>query len=111
MKTEKPRTKRQKIRGIQAALESHRRFDFDYIPFGTLSFRVGDFFYLQWGVEAFWWGGMRVGLWLLAPLFLKIAYGLRVVGRKNWKALRGKGAICVTNHISFMDTLFARAAI
>lgn len=111
MKTEKPRTKRQKIRGIQAALESHRRFDFDYIPFGTYTIPDADFCYHQTGPDAFCTGGIRVGLWLLAPLFLKVAYGLRVVGRKNWKALRGKGAICVTNHISFMDTLFARAAI
>lgn len=35
MKTKNKRTRLEKREGIQAALEGWRRFDYDYIPFGT----------------------------------------------------------------------------
>ncbi len=111
MNAAKKRTKREKIDGIQRVLEEYRRFDFDYIPFGSYTIPDGSFAYRQKGWDAFCTGFIRCGLWAIAPAFLKIAYGLRVVGRRNLRALGKQGAICVTNHVSYMDTLFARAAI
>lgn len=108
---QKKRTKLEKRDGIQATLEGYRRFDYDYIPFGTYTVPDGNFRYRQRGFDAFCTGLIRGFLWLVAPVFLKIVYGCRVVGRENLKALNGKGAMCVTNHISYLDTLFARAAI
>ena len=105
------RTKLQKRDGIQAVLEGYRRFDFDYIPFGTHAIPDANFKYRQKGFDAFCTAFIRGFLKVVAPLFLKAVYGCRVVGKENLKALKGKGAICVTNHISYLDTLFARAAI
>ena len=105
------RTKLQKRTGIQNTLEGYRRFDYDYIPFGTYTIPDGNYPYRQKGfgraVEMFLRGGMR----LLAPLVLKVAYGCRVEGKENLKALGGKGAICVTNHVAYLDTLFVRQAV
>ena len=111
MEVRKPRTKLEKREGIQAVLEGYRRFDYDYIPFGAYTVPGGDYAYRQRGFDAFCTGAVRCVLWLLAPVVLKVAYGCRVVGKENLKALKGRGAICVTNHVSFLDTLFARAAI
>lgn len=111
MKGKKRRTRLEKREGIQAALEGWRRFDYDYIPFGKYTVPDANFRYRQRGFDALCSGVIRGALWLIAPLFLKVVYGCRVVGRKNLKALRGQGAICVTNHVSYLDTLFARAAI
>ena len=47
---------------------------------------------------------------VLAPVLLKVAYGYRVVGKENRRALKKQGAIVVCNHISYLDTLFVRAA-
>ena len=111
MEHRKKRSRPEKREGIQAVLEGYRRFDYDYIPFGTYTIPGADFKYRQKGFDAFVSGFIRGFLKVVAPLFLKIVYGCRVVGRSNLKAIGGKGAICVTNHISYLDTLFARAAI
>ena len=111
MGNKKPRTNQEKREGIQAALEGYRRFDFDYIPFGKYTIPDGTFCYRQRGFDAFCTGAIRCVLQLVAPLFLKVVYGCRVVGKEHLRALKKQGAICVTNHISFLDTLFARAAI
>ena len=109
MERGKKRTKLQKREGIQAALEGWRRFDYDYIPFGTYTVPDGTYRYRQRGADALLTGMLRGFLALAAPVFLKLVYGCRVVGKENLRALKGKGAVCVTNHISYLDTLFARA--
>ena len=48
---------------------------------------------------------------VLAPLVLKVAYGCKVVGKENLKALEKSGAVCVSNHIAYLDTLFVRQAV
>lgn len=111
MKTKNKRTRLEKREGIQAALEGWRRFDYDYIPFGTYTVPDAEFKYRQRWFDAFFTGFIRGALWLIAPIFLKVVYGCRVVGKENLKALGKNGAICVTNHVSYLDTLFARAAI
>lgn len=111
MKHGEKRSRREKAEGIQAVLEAYRRFDFDYIPFGKYTIPDGNFRYRQKGLDALCTAFIRGALWLVAPLFLKAVYGCRVVGRSNLKALRGRGAICISNHISYLDTLFARAAL
>lgn len=106
------RTKQEKIEGIQRVLERYRRFDFDYIPFGnSWSMPDGTFRYRQP-----WYGRIATGFWrtlmfLFGPILIGVAYGARVEGRKNLRALKGKGAIVVTNHFSYLDTLFVRQAI
>ena len=107
----KKRTAVEKREGIQRTLESYRRFDYDYIPFGTKwkdpdetfdytgrDRRIGTFL-------------LRFGMAVLAPLVLKVAYGCKVVGRENLKALGTSGAVCVSNHIAYLDTLFVRQAV
>ena len=97
--------------GIQATLEGYRRFDYDYIPFGHNWFMPdGDFEYRQGFFGRLASGVLRTVLQLVAPLLLKVAYGCRVVGKENRRALKKQGAIVVSNHISFLDTLFVRAA-
>ena len=109
----KRRTKLEKRVGIQNTLEGYRRFDYDYIPFGTYTMPDGNYPYRQKGfgraVDAFIRGVLRV----FGPLLLKVTYGCRVEGREHLRALRQKkqGAICVTNHIAYLDTLFVRQAI
>ena len=111
MERRKKRTRLQKRDGIQATLEGYRRFDYDYIPFGTYTVPDAGFKYRQGLFGRLCSGFIRGFLWLVAPVLLKVAYGCRVVGKEHLKALKGKGAMCVTNHISYLDTLFARAAL
>ena len=111
MERRKKRTRLQKRDGIQATLEGYRRFDYDYIPFGTYTVPDAGFKYRQGLFGRLCSGVIRGFLWLVAPVLLKVAYGCRVVGKEHLKALKGKGAMCVTNHISYLDTLFARAAL
>ena len=105
------RSKLERREGIQRTLEGYRRFDFDYIPFGSnwedpdekfdytgKDRRIGTFL-------------LRFGMAALAPLVLKVAYGCKVAGKENLKALGKSGAVCVSNHIAFLDTLFVRQAV
>lgn len=106
------REKSEKIEAIQNTLESYRRFDYDYIPFGPdWTMPDGNFPYRKRGFRklhtAFW----RTVLQIFAPWAIKIVYGARVVGKKNLKPLKKRGAICVMNHFNYLDTLFVRAAV
>ncbi len=106
------RSKRARREGIHDVLEAHRRFDFDYIPFGD-NWSVPDENYDYRGGKLHKIGAAAIRTILAAagPLLLRIAYGARVEGKENLKPLKGRGAICVTNHFSFLDTLFVRAAV
>ena len=86
------RTKNQKIRGIQATLERHRRFDFRYIPLlGTWEMPDKNFRYRQRGFDLLLTGFWRTFLKLFTRPFFWIAYGgVRVEGKKNLKALNQK---------------------
>lgn len=108
----KRRKKYEKIAGIQKVLEEHGRFDYEYIsagthwrdPDGNFRYRKRGF---SWLAVQFW----RTVMFLFGPILLKLAYGARVVGRKNLKAVKHTGAVSVCNHISFLDTLFVRQAV
>lgn len=109
----KEKRKKTQLRdGIQLTLEKHRRFDYDYIPFGNnwempdadYRYRVGFFKKITCAI-------VRTITFVFGPILIKVAYGARVKGRKNLKPLRGKGAICVTNHFAYLDTLFVRQAV
>lgn len=105
------RTKLELRDGIQATLEGYRRFDYDYIAFGHHWFMPdGDFKYRQSLGGRLISGAIRTVLKVFAPILLKVAYGCRVVGKENRRALKKQGAIVVCNHISYLDTLFVRAA-
>ena len=109
---EKKRSRLELRDGIQATLEGYRRFDYDYIAFGKKWFMPdGDFRYRQSLGGRLISGFFRTILQIFAPLLLKVAYGCRVVGKENRRALRKQGAIVITNHISYLDTLFVRAAV
>lgn len=106
------RPKHLKIQKIQETLEAYRRFDFDYIPFGP-HWRNPDknFQYRKRGLSkcavAFW----RGLLFCFGPLLIGSLYGARVKGRNHLKALKKTGAVSVTNHFSYLDTLFVRQAV
>lgn len=112
---EKERKKRSSLEKrilIQNTLEGYRRFDYDYIPMGdNWTAPDGDFKYRKPFPEMLICGFWRVFLQLLAPVALKIMYGARVTGKKYLKEVKGTGALCVCNHISFLDTLFVRQAV
>ena len=109
----KPRTKLEKRVGIQNTLEGYRRFDYDYIPFGTYSMPDGKYPYRQKGFGKAAQAVIRGVLRVCGPVLLKVAYGCRVEGKEHLRALREKkqGAICVSNHVALLDTLFVRQAI
>ncbi len=108
------RTRRSKLEireGIQAALEGYRRFDFDYIPFGNDWEDPKEDFDYTGRDRRVGTALLRTALQVLAPPFLKIVYGCKVVGKENLKAIGKSGAVCVSNHISYLDTLFVRQAV
>lgn len=105
------RGKEEKRVKIQQTLEGYRRFDYDYIPFGNnwcspdadYDYRgkrrcIGTFF-------------LRFLMATIGAAAIKLVYGARVTGRKNLKALKKQGAVCVCNHFSYLDTLFVRQAL
>ena len=105
------KNKFRKIREIQNVLESYRRFDYDYIPFGdNWTMPDGTYQYRQRGLNRLATGFWRTVMATLGALAIKPLYGAKVVGRKNLKALGKSGAVCVSNHFNFLDTLFVRAA-
>lgn len=106
------RTKLQKRDKIQDTLEGYRRFDYDYISFGH-HWRIpdGKFKYRQKGIDLFFTSLIRGILTVVAPILIKVAYGAKVTGRENLKQLKGRGAVCVCNHFSYLDTLFVRQVV
>ena len=108
----KPRKSAEKHEKIQAALEEHGRFDFEYVPTGD-NWKMPDehFAYRKKFPETIINGFWRVFLQVLSPVLLKLVYGVKVVGKRNLKAVKGRGAMCVCNHFNFLDTLFVRHAV
>ena len=108
----KPRSSGEKHEKIQAALEAHGRFDFEYVPSGdNWKMPDGHFAYRKKFPESLLNGFWRVFLQVFSPILLKCVYGVKVVGKKNLQAVKGRGALCVCNHIGFLDTLFVRHAV
>ena len=105
------RSKLEKREGIQRTLEGYRRFDFDYIPFGSNWEDPDENFDYTGKDRRIGTCLLRFGMAALAPLLLKVAYGCKVVGKENLKALEKSGAVCVSNHIAYLDTLFVRQAV
>ena len=108
----KERTKAEKARRIQDTLEGYRRFDYDYIAFGNdWEIPDGKYRYRQPWYERILTGFWRVLLGVFGPLLIRVLYGAKTYGRKNVRALKGRGAISVCNHFNHLDTLFVRDAI
>ena len=104
--------KYRKIQAIQNTLERHRRFDYDYIPFGNnWTMPDANYQYRQRGLSRLETGFWRTVTAVLAPLALKICYRAKVIGKSNLKALGKQGAVCVCNHFNYVDTLFIRHAV
>lgn len=96
---------------IQQTLEGYRRFDFDYIPFGTNWYAPDENFDYYKVNHRFVCKLIRGGMATIGKAFVKIVYGAKVVGKENLKKVGTSGALCVCNHFSFLDTLFVREAI
>lgn len=97
---------------IQQTLEGYRRFDYDYIPFGTNWFVPdGEYRYRITGLRRISAFFLRFLMATVGAAAIKLVYGARVTGRRNLKALKKQGAVCVCNHISYLDTLFVRQAV
>lgn len=96
---------------IQQTLEGYRRFDYDYIAFGN-TWRAPDADYDYRGkrrcIGTFF---MRFLMATIGAAAIKLVYGARVTGKRHLKALKKQGAVCVSNHISYLDTLFVRQAV
>lgn len=106
------RRKSEKIAGIQEILEGYRRFDFDYIPFGT-GWHMPDkkYDYRRRGINAFWTKFWRTLMFLFGWILIGVLYGARVTGREHLKAIKKTGAISICNHFNYLDTLFVRQAL
>ncbi len=108
----KKRKNYEKYHMIQDCLESHRRFDYDYIPFGKWSIPDGSYNYHPRGWGAFETWLCRTVTLIFGPLINWFGYGTIVKGRKNLRALgRKQGAICISNHFTFLDNLMLRQAL
>lgn len=108
----KKRSVKEKRDGIQEALERHKKFGCDYIPFSDKwSVPDGDFKYCRKFPESLISGFWRTVLFAFSPILLKVWFGAKVTGRQNLKELKKRGALCVCNHISYLDTLFVRQAV
>lgn len=109
----KHRTKLQQRTGIQNTLEAYRRFDYDYIPFGKYTVPSASYPYRTRGLGRVAEAIIRGVLCVIGPLIIKVAYGCRIEGKEHLRALKRQkqGAICVSNHVAILDTLFVRHAI
>ena len=107
------RTNNEQIRGIQAVLERHRRFDYRYIPLiGEWEMPDKNYRYRQRGLDLLETSVLRFLLSIFTRPFLWLAYGgVHVEGKKNLKALKKQGAISVCNHFNYIDTLLVRTAV
>lgn len=105
------RTKRQLIEGVHRALERRGKFGADTIAYGEWNMPDKNYRYRQPWYERIITGFWRSVLIVFGPLFIKMFFGARVVGKENLKPLKRKGVITVCNHIHYLDTLFVRQAI
>lgn len=102
----------QKHEQIQRSLERAERFNRDYIPFGTHWVEPnGNFRYRQTFLHRVGTVCIRTVLQIFAPPLIRVVYGARVTGKRNLKAIKNTGAICVCNHFCNLDTLFVRQAV
>lgn len=104
--------KRKKACAIIAELEKQNNFDVDYLPQGKHYVTPdGNFKFVKtnvfYKISCFL---CRTITFLFGPIVCAFL-GLRVRGRKNLKALKHRGAICVCNHVSYVDTLFIKQAV
>lgn len=58
-----------------------------------------------WKIYAFF---VRSVAFVFGPLVTWAAYDLRVKGKKNLRAIKGQGAIVISNHVSMLDALYLR---
>ncbi len=102
----------EKIIAIQKLLEKHEKFNCDYgrivgqwsMPDESYKYRQ-NWFHKTISIL------LNSFLAIVAPVYVKLKYGAKVVGKEHLKELNGKGAICICNHIDWLDTLFVRQAI
>ena len=107
----KKRTKYEITTGIQTALEKSGHFNVAYMPQDDDYIMPTERYPFRprgWGkiATAFW----RTAMQLVGPVAIRSGFGAKVVGRKNLRALKKQGAICVCNHFNYLDTLFVREA-
>lgn len=105
------RTAKYKREHIHELLAARGKYNADYgRVVGKWRMPDGSFSYRQNAVQSVGTAFVRGLLGLLGPILLKLAFGARVEGRKNLRAIRGRGAISLCNHFHPLDTLFVRQA-
>ena len=103
------------LRKRQAELESKGQYDVDmneeHRTFDALPID-GDYHYLPVKFsEKFRRLWLLTVVKILGPVITWFSLGARVKGRKNLRALRGKGAVSVCNHVHTLDTLLVKNAL
>ena len=103
------------LRKRQAELESKGLYDVDmneeHRTFDALPID-GDFNYLPVKFsERFRRCWLLTVVKIFGPVITWFSLGARVKGRKNLRALKGKGAISVCNHVHTLDTLLIKNAL
>ena len=103
------------LRKRQEELEKQGKYDVDmneeHRTFDALPID-GDFVYLpEKPSEKFRRAWLLTVVKIVGPLVTWFSSGARVKGRKNLRALKGKGAISVCNHVLTLDTLLVKNAL
>ena len=104
-------TKKQQRLDTIVRLEREGRFDVDYLPKSDnfilpdsdFKFVRTNIFYRMACIFC------RTVTFLFGPILCWLVYGLKIRGKRNIKGV--KGAICVCNHVSILDTLFVKQAV
>lgn len=99
---------------VNADLERQGKFDESTVPYNydhTVAVDK-DYVYLSKKLSDLLCSGFVRGLvYAFGPLVNACAFGLKIKGRKYLKAVRGKGAFSVSNHVHFLDNLVLRQGL
>lgn len=106
------KNKKKSFREIETELEKQNKFDVDYLPQCKRYITPdADFVFVKKNIfYKISCATCRTITFLLGPI-LCAALGLRVRGKQNLKSLRKQGAICVCNHVGYLDTLYVKMAV
>lgn len=93
-------------------MEKQNKFDVDYLPQGERYITPdGNFVFVKNNIfYKISCKLVRTVTFVLGPVLCAVL-GFRVRGKENLKPLKNKGAVCVCNHVSYLDTLYIKMAV